>query len=133
MRANIKMMITNARPTDKTRTTIVPRRDEESMVIAVQPVGKDDVSKSSNGGEEGPRSSSSLFLPVGEGKHGPLRKKGGKFSAGMERGGDAKGLVYSRYMSHKETMKFYGNVRLRPERTYQADYGDAVTDGRTVR
>jgi hypothetical protein len=87
MRANIRMMITNARPTDRTSTTIVPRRDEASMVTEVQPVGRDDVSKSSKyEGEEGPRSSSSFFLPVGEGKHGPLRKKGGKFSADMEWG-----------------------------------------------
>ena len=64
-------MMTSARATDKARTTTVPRWDEPSIPKALQPVGKDEKSKSSK--DEGvgtllpPGSLRSLFAV---GRHG---------------------------------------------------------------
>jgi len=73
------MMMTNARATDRARTTAVPRWDEVSNPREVQPVGKDEVSNSSKDEGEGafpslpPGSLRSLFVV---GLHGAFGGKG---------------------------------------------------------
>jgi hypothetical protein len=71
MQRNIKTMMINARATERARTTTVPRCDEPSTPKEVQPVGRDEKSKSSKDEVEG------AFLPSGSlrslfavGKHG---------------------------------------------------------------
>ena len=73
-------MMNNARATDRARTTTVPRWDEPSIPKGVQPVGKDERSKSSKVSEGG-----GGWLPSGllrslfaVGKHGAFGGKGGR-------------------------------------------------------
>lgn len=71
MQRNIKTMMINARATDRARTTTVPRWDEASIPKEVQPVGKDDMSKSSKdegGGSLLPTGSLRSLFAVG--RHG---------------------------------------------------------------
>jgi hypothetical protein len=95
MQRNIKTMMTNARATDRARTTTVPRWDEPSLPKEVQPVGKDETSNSSK--DEGggalvtPGSLRSLFAV---GRHGAFGEKGGRNSANIERGSDVKGFTH---------------------------------------
>jgi hypothetical protein len=83
---NIKKMMVNARATERARTTMVPRCDEPSTPKEVQPVGKDETSKSSKDEVGG------AFLPFGSlrslfavGKHGAFGEKGGSISANIGR------------------------------------------------
>jgi hypothetical protein len=80
-------MMINARATDRARMTTVPRWDGPVVPKGVQPVGKDDTSKSSK--DEGGTS----FLPSGSlrslfavGRHGAFGEKGGRDSANIEKG-----------------------------------------------
>jgi hypothetical protein len=118
----MRMIMTNARATDKARTTTIPRWEVSSTEMEVQPVGKDERSKSSRGGGGGPPESSvALSGGVDEGEHGSLREKGRKnqISADLP---STKG-VYSRCnkQSHKVTKEFYASNHHRPKHTCQAN------------
>ena len=71
----MRMMMINARATDKARTTTIPRWETSSMEMEVQPVGKDETSKSSGGPPE------SVVLSGGVVEHGALGEKGGKIKS----------------------------------------------------
>ncbi len=82
----------NARATEMPRATTVPRWDEASIPKEVQPVGRDEKSKSSeNEGGRGTVLPGSLMSPfalsvaAGGGVHGTLGEKGG-LSVDKERG-----------------------------------------------
>jgi hypothetical protein len=81
-------MMINARATDRARTTMVPRWDEAAIPKEVQPVGKDEKSKSSKDeGEEAWLPCVSLRSLFAVGRHGIFGEKGGRISANIEMGG----------------------------------------------
>jgi hypothetical protein len=92
MQRNIKTMMTNARATDRARTTMVPRWDAPSTPKEVQPVGKDEKSKSSTDEGEGVLLSGSLMSLFAVGRHGAFGEKGGRISANTGR--DVKGFTH---------------------------------------
>jgi hypothetical protein len=110
--------MTNARATDKARTTTMPRRETSSTEMEVQPVGKDDRSKSSEDGGGGPPASSVLLSGCVD-EHGSL----GENSNLSRHAKNKRVYSYSRYskQSHKATMEFYASNHHRPKYTCQAN------------